>query len=134
MCLIIGVERFGDLLEAHRVGDLITTNVDNGLESLLTQKNSFYTEDSKWSREHKFSICRKKQFHRGQYNLNMWKMHGDIDNAKTVLFGYDQYCGSLSKIESYIKGNYSVKDVKNKVTMIEKCWESKLFDGISWIE
>ena len=64
----------------------------------------------------------------------MWKMHGDVENVKTISLGYDQYCGSLSKIEAYIKGGYTGKEVKNTISMKEKCKDNSLFDDYSWIE
>jgi len=52
------------------------------------------------------------------------------------MLGYDHYTGSLSKLESYIKGNYRFTLNKEQImprTMREKLLKGN-FDGYSWIE
>ena len=140
-----GVFEFGQKLEESKISDVLTTNVDFGIESILKEVNGFKESEDKWVSEKIYSIRRKKQFYNDEYKVNVWKIHGDAEKIETVSLGFDQYCGSLSKIESYVKGTYKIKDKqaeelhKNKdkekqVLSIKNKFEKNSFDEISWIE
>lgn len=128
-------DRFGELLADHNVNDLMTTNVDTVIESLLVKKG--YTEiTNKRHEENIYSIRRKKTLCCGEHKLNVWKMHGDANVIRSVAFGFDQYCGSLAKIDAYVKGKYRSEHswIKCRKNISEKCRRPKKFDNISWIE
>jgi hypothetical protein len=69
-------------------------------------------------------------------DTKLWHIHGEIEHPKSIMLGLDHYCGSISKIDGYIKGNYefSVKSTKQKVKpMVEKLMDGS-FDEVSWVE
>lgn len=71
------------------------------------------------------------------HEVKLWKIHGDLKRLRSITLGFDQYCGSLSKLSEYIKGTYksSKKDAKVEYAgpMDMKCKEQK-FDKLSWAE
>ena len=137
---ICGLEEFGDYLRKNNVCDIITTNYDKGIEILLCDLCGYkqITEDGV-SAEVVYSIRTHKVFisKDSKHRIRLWKIHGDLDRIKSVTLGFDQYCGALSKIESYIKGKYEYEVCnekrKCKAPMIEKCRTGE-FDDISWAE
>ncbi|AOR59388.1 hypothetical protein PEC301899_04570 [Pectobacterium carotovorum subsp. carotovorum] len=56
----------------------------------------------------------------------LWNIHGEIDNPKSIMLGLDHYCGSVSKIDAYVKGTYSHKI--NGVDVTVKSMLDKLRD------
>ena len=111
--------------------------MDTGIEAILTEKNDYSQIENDSSKEKIYSIRRRKTFinKEGTHELNVWKIHGDVDTIPSVSFGFDQYCGSLSKIDDYVKGKYYSSDGKTKckVPISDKC-KNATFDDISWIE
>jgi len=62
-----------------------------------------------------------------------WPIHGYCERPRSIMLGYDQYCGSLAKIDSYVKGNYKYKD--EPWPSIKKRLEENDFKKvISWID
>lgn len=132
------LEFFGILLGEHNIKNIITTNYDKGIEIILCDICGFeeivpkgmVAEKIYSIRTHKEFVDRKTGRH-----VKLWKIHGDIDRIQSVTLGFDQYCGSISKLSNYIKGKYSSdKGVKCTTPMEEKCCNENLFDGISWAE
>lgn len=41
--------------------------------------------------------------------LVVYPYHGTMDHPRTIVLGYDHYCGTLGKLDKYIKGDYSFK-------------------------
>lgn len=129
---IMCIDTFGVLLKNHHINNLITTNVDTGIETILTVENGYIEDVKNPDLEKVYSIRRKKSFTSGEHELNLWKIHGDVDKSATVSLGFDQYCGSLAKIEAYVKGKYEWKSDKCKPMKFKI--ENNKFDNISWIE
>ena len=56
------------------------------------------------------------------HEVRIWEIHGSIDRIKSILLGYDQYCGALAKMKSYFNGEYtSKKGVSCNISMKRKC-------------
>lgn len=94
------------------------------------------TEPQGLVKEEIYSIRTYKEYmnRKNNHQLKLWKIHGDINRIKSITFGFDQYCGYLSKLSEYIKGNYkSAKGPACKVSMKQKC-EIQHFDYPSWAE
>ena len=115
----------------------ITTNYDLTLEKVFNNSLFFkYLSDQSeafYSIRSKFKILNKF----GQHVSNVWHIHGDIKRKKTISLGLDHYCGSIGKIDSYIKGTYTFK--KNKTEQKPKSIALKIKnkeerDNLSWIE
>lgn len=125
-------ERLSDL----NVEQYITTNYDQTLYNLLCTKgykngDSNNTEDI-YSIRRKFGLIDKS----GIYKC-IWPIHSTIQHPKSIMLGLDHYCGSVGKINDYIKGKY--KYTKNGDTFIldkitSRLKEQKCEIPFSWID
>lgn len=134
---VLDLEKFGEHLAQNNVYNIITTNYDKGLELILCDICGYEEIKPKGLvKEEIYSIRTYKEYisRKSNHHLKLWKIHGDIDRIKSITFGFDQYCGSLSKLSEYIKGNYkSAKGPVCKVPMKQK-YETQQFDNLSWAE
>ncbi|MBR1815066.1 MAG: SIR2 family protein [Lachnospiraceae bacterium] len=136
--IVKGLDEFGELLRNHNVKDIITTNYDKGIEDILCEKNGYVEQ---WSDnygrdlgEKIYSIRRHTTLQKDSHNIRLWKIHGDVDNIASISLGFDQYCGALSKMDSYIKGKYKSSSGLECLNPIsQKCHDNE-FDNRSWIE
>jgi len=104
----------------------ITTNYDYAFRKTLNQE--VLNENT----EKVYSIRRNLNFN----NLKVWHIHGEINNPKSIQLGLDHYAGYISKIDSYIKGNYEYQkdsEPKKVDSIVEKLQNNK-YDNVSWIE
>ena len=104
----------------------LTTNYDDAFVKSTSLKKS---EDAT---EEIYSIRRKFKGN----DFSLWKIHGCIRNPKSIMLGLDHYCGSVSKIDSYVKGSYKYKKQKNEI-FIEKMTDKILSDNYcntSWVD
>ena len=134
------LEKFGEYLDRHRVNNIITTNYDNGIEFILCDKCDYTEQTPKGMvAERIYSIRTYKQFinYNTGHKIKLWKIHGDVNRIKSVTLGFDQYCGSLSKLTEYVKGTYkssqSTKGTECRTAMETKC-KTQNFDDLSWAE
>lgn len=108
--------------------NIITTNYDNAVSKTLELLG--YQSVLCDTSERIYSIRRKETFQKDNVNKTLWKIHGDIDHPISIMLGFDHYCGSIGKIDDYLKGNY--KHVYNKTIL------QRLNEGItqisSWID
>ncbi len=137
---ICNLENFGQYLFQRRVYNIITTNYDNGIEFILCDTCGYREQAVRGVvPERIFSIRTCKRFINDEtgHIVILWKIHGDLSRIKSITLGFDQYCGSLSKLMSYVKGNYESSQSGSKafckIPMKTKCKEQK-YDNISWIE
>lgn len=79
-----------------------------------------------------YSIRRHKKVEFENFNTKFWQIHGELSAPKSIMLGLDHYCGSVGKIDGYLKGNYSRKF--NNILKIYEKIENNSFDEISWIE
>lgn len=134
------LEHFGRRLSEHHINNIITTNYDNGIEFILCEKCGYCEQKQKGVHpESIYSIRTCKAFAQDEtgHRVKLWKIHGDLSRIPSIMLGFDQYCGSLSKMTDYVKANKRSGDGGNKVyckkPMDEKC-RTQEFDHISWIE
>ena len=131
-------EWFGKFLKRNKISDILTTNYDKGIEYILQKCGYEISSDN--SSEKLYSIRRCKFFKNkiNKHQIKLWKIHGDIDAIKSVILGYDQYCGSLSKLTSYIKGKYVTSKMSQvnmgNVPIEDKCKNPIKKDNGSWAE
>lgn len=134
---VLDLDKFGEHLVQNNVYNIITTNYDKGIELILCDICGYEEiEPDGLVKEEIYSIRTFKEYinRKSNHHLKLWKIHGDIDRIKSITFGFDQYCGSLSKLSEYIKGNYkSDKGPVCEVPMKQKC-ETQQFDNLSWAE
>lgn len=131
------LDKFGEYLFRNNVNNIITTNYDEGIELILCKKCGYQeVVPRELKREEIYSIRTYKEFvHKEkEHHIKLWKIHGDASRIKSIMLGFDQYCGSLAKLSEYIKGKYSSeKGPKCEIEMKQKCKEQK-FDNLSWAE
>ncbi len=113
----------------------MTTNYDNSLIKDLKKKLIV----SKNTTEKLYSIRRSYRIKAAENDPNgriYWPIHGYFKNSSSIMLGYDQYCGSLAKIDSYVKGNYKYdKKDKDPLGSIKKRLAKEEWDEVkSWID
>ena len=116
------------------VTNYITTNYDFSLESIFEEK--LYRKDFR-KQETLYSIRTHITMSNQDNDINIWHVHGDIERIPSIALGLDHYYGSVSKIDAYLKGNYSyIEDKKEKRLngIIAKLNGTESFDSVSWIE
>jgi len=123
-------------LEGLNAENFLTTNYDYaGLEHY--KKNASYEIINK-STEGIYSIRRHKDIlKKGKLKTKMWHLHGEIDTPPSIMLGLDHYCGSVAKIDSYVKGRYEFQEDRKTIktaSIIEKLNDKNKYDETSWIE
>ena len=126
------------VFERKNIHNIITTNYDEGIEIILCNKCGYKKLEKPEGLvpEEVFSIRTYKVFENSVLNhrVKLWQIHGKLERIKSITLRFDQYCASLSKLCSYLKGQYeSDKGPKCRIPMIEK-YETQTFDGLSWAE
>ena len=108
-----------DQLSRLNIEHYITTNYDQTLYNRLCnigyQKGESNNTESLYSIRRKFGLQNKD----GECKY-IWPIHGTIQHPKSIMLGLDHYCGSIGKINDYIKGEYEYK----------KDGESQILKGI----
>lgn len=137
---ICDLEQFGHYMVQHHVNNILTTNYDNGIEFILCEFCGYREQTPKnMVPETIYSVRTYKLFMNDDtgHEVRLWKVHGDLKRVRSITLGFDQYCGSLSKLSEYVKGTYksSKKDAKVECAgpMDIKCKEHR-FDQLSWAE
>lgn len=125
-----GSNELFELLAKMDFDNYLTTNYDYAFELALDiNANQLSTEDI-------YSLRRKREYVSSNGTKLLWNIHGEINHPKSIMLGLDHYCGSVSKIDSYVKGKYkhSVKgEIKAVSPMIEKLNTNK-FCYTSWVD
>lgn len=110
--------------------NFITTNYDRAFESVLELKG---VKISKKSTEKIYSIRRVKELTKENEKKFLWQIHGEVDVPKTIMLGLDHYCGSIGKIDDYIKGTgsynseLSIEEKFNKIKFLKNSWIELFF-------
>ena len=126
-------EKIGDLDIEH----YLTTNYDCTLYNHLIDRD--YKEVNSNNSEALYSIRRKfgvqnKARNKSKY---IWTIHGTIKHPKSIMLGLDHYCGSVGKINDYIKGNYEFKENGTSKTLkgiIHRLKNKDCESTLSWID
>lgn len=128
------LKTFGIYLFANNINNIVTTNYDNTIEYILCNLCDYGEEPASYLiPERIYSIRTHKVFTNiGMgHSVKLWKIHGDFDRVKSVTLGFDQYCGSLSKLIDYVKGSYkssqSPNAAKCNISMKDKCDKQSLW-------
>lgn len=108
----------------------LTTNYDYAFEKALA------ITPEKLSSEEIYSLRRKRKYKSNAGTKYLWNIHGEIDSPKSIMLGLDHYCGSVSKIDAYVKGNYrySVDGNMIPIESMEKKLEADSFCHTSWVD
>jgi len=114
----------------------LTTNYDYAALSPYLSDPSLDIRNK--STEDLYSIRRHKEVWKdGIVKSKIWHIHGEIDTPASIMLGLDHYCGSVGKIDAYVKGRYEFTENKKVIktpSIIDKLNEGVKFDGSSWVE
>jgi hypothetical protein len=126
---------YGMLAELN-AENYLTTNYDYAsLEYYINNKSCKVVNKST---EDIYSIRRYKEVVQdGKLRSRIWHIHGEIDVPPSIMLGLDQYCGSIGKIDDYVKGKYDFQKAGQFIkanSIISKLNGENSFDSISWIE
>lgn len=116
--------------------NFLTTNYDYAALEIYKSDSDYEIVNK--STEGIYSIRRHKDINfRGKLKSKLWHIHGEIDTPPSIMLGLDHYCGSVAKMDNYIKGHYDFQVDKKLVktpSIIEKLNDISKFDQSSWIE
>jgi hypothetical protein len=112
----------------------LTTNYDYAFKNYILKTEEYLIENH--STEDIYSIRRQTQvFNKEQEEiLKIWHIHGEISNPISIMLGLDHYCGSVSKLDAYVKGTYDFQENSKKIN-VKKMSDKLLqgaFDSRSW--
>lgn len=142
-------QKIADLLQSIGENPLYSDIYDLNIQNYLTTNYDYSFIDSIKGRpdinipiqdhgsEDVYSIRRLKTITNiHEKKKHFWQIHGEIRKPATIMLGLDHYCGSIGKIDNYIKGTYTYvvdkEDIKEK-SIVEK-FQGNSFSGSSWIE
>ncbi len=127
-------EVFKELASLNNVS-YITPNYDSTLEKELVNQGFEFDDKKSDTTEKVYSVRRCHCFKKDGRETCVWPIHGEIRYPQTMMLGMDHYCGSIGKIDSYIKGRYDYEG-KKIPSMIDKLnsTERKEEEAISWID
>lgn len=125
-----------DKLSEIKAENYLTTNYDYA--ALETYKSNSSYEIIPRSTEGIYSIRRHKYINfKGKLKSKIWHLHGEINTPPSIMLGLDHYCGSIAKIDNYVKGKYEYQVEKRTIktpSILEKLNDKSKFDQSSWIE
>lgn len=127
---------FYSMLFQLKCKNYLTTNYDYAFKNCITQTGEYVAYNH--STEDIYSIRRQTQILNKDQNevCKIWNLHGEISAPVSIMLGLDHYCGSVSKLDAYIKGTYEFQE-KSKLIRIKKITDklkNKEFDNRSWAE
>lgn len=117
--------------------NFLTTNYDYAiLKSFLEMSFDNYVKNN--GTEEIYSLRRYKELINSNKEVvsKVWNIHGELDSPKTIMLGMNHYCGSVGKIDQYLKGKYDFKhkEAHLPIKKIEEKIDSQTFDEYSWVE
>jgi hypothetical protein len=115
----------------------LTTNYDYAFIDSIRDLDEVNLPIHEYSSEDVYSLRRLKRIsNTREQKKHFWQIHGEIRKPATIMLGLDHYCGTIGKIDNYLKGGY--RYTENKETITEKSLVDKFktndFSGSSWIE
>lgn len=128
--------KFYQMLFDLKCKNYLTTNYDYAFRETILKNDSYRSYNN--SSEDIYSIRRYTSIHNEfQKELcKIWHIHGEIDKPISIMLGLDHYCGSVSKLDSYIKGNYEFQENNEPIkvkTLVNKLTKN-VYDNRSWAE
>lgn len=119
-----------ELLASLDVEHYLTTNYDYAFEKALC------ISPEKLSTEEVYSLRRKRKYLTSIGAKYLWNVHGEIDYPKSIMLGLDHYCGSVAKIDSYVKGTYkhNVEGKSISVVAMQEKLKSQSYCFTSWVD
>lgn len=108
-------------LMKRSVRNVLTTNYDYALEAATAH------EPGNWEPSTKYSIFR----HRVAEGKRIWHLHGEVNEPRSIMLGYDHYTGAVQRMRDYLKRRYHgrASPFKSKTPQFEKSGQP-----FSWID
>ena len=107
------------LLAGLKVTNFITTNYDATLDEEFITLN-YIRDISVNTSEQVYSLRRLHRFIKGKVEKNVWYAHGEEKYPKSIMLGYDQYCGTIGLLNDYLKGNYKLPVSTQLYSMVKR--------------
>lgn len=111
------------------VNHFITTNYDNTLLKVKGKDNI----KARYRKEVTYSIRRNYTLVDANLIQYYWPIHGNVESPRSIMLGFDHYCGALSNVESYVKGNYSAPEYGRIPSMMKRL-TGEINHAISWVD
>lgn len=113
-----------------KFSDYLTTNYDNFLYRFFQLRKNYKLKEQDRT-EHAYNVRRRYVISNGERTISIWNIHGDVENFKSMVIGYNHYCGCIWKLTNYIKGDkYIYKRSDGQEDLIKKPIAQRLFDGV----
>lgn len=122
--------RVYDMISTLPVEHFMTTNYDNTLLKTLGDRVSL----KMFRQERTYSIRRHYLLTSELGEQTYWPIHGSMDSHTSIMLGFDHYCGALSRIERYVKGNYDLPGIGRVPSMTSKLKDGNEDYRFSWID
>jgi SIR2-like domain len=114
----------------------LTTNYDYAFQKSILEMGNFDITNN--STEDLYSIRRSKSIFnkKNKEQCKIWNIHGEIDIPISIMLGLDHYCGSIGKLDAFVKGKYEYIERKEtiKVESIISKLKDNTFNGKFWAE
>lgn len=120
------------ILGKLKVDTYLTTNYDHTLDDSL-RHIGYVLDLSKSNKQEKlYNIRRSRAFSKSGDTKIIYPIHGDIDNPKSIVIGYNHYCGTIGKLDAYLKGRAEWEG--NPLLKMDERLYLKDFAVKSWID
>jgi len=97
---------YHDKLMQLEFSDILTTNYDYNLENAVSQK---------WKSNHPAKENYYSLFRRNSAELqNIWHIHGELNNVRSIMLGHEQYSGYIQKISNFLTTGAVTESIKRK--------------------
>lgn len=124
-----GANNTYNIISNLSVTHFITTNYDNSIFNCLGSG----TLNKRFREEKIYSIRRNYVFNTSDGDKRYyWPIHGNIDSPASIMLGFDHYCGSLAKIEQFVKGGYDLHG--SRLESMNKRLKQGIKEVISWVD
>lgn len=127
VCKNKGNRVYNELRRLH-FDHIVTTNYDNtflNVEDVAIGNRDFS--------ERLYSLKRKYEITNGQFHQTYWPIHGSCESYKSIMLGLDHYCGSIAKINDYIKGNITDINGKRQPSILTRAKDHDV-NIMSWVD
>ena len=116
----------------------MTTNYDHAINEAFHKYGYQKVADMSENSETTYNLRRKHCMMNSDMGnkKNMWQIHGDVDAPRSLMLGYDHYCGQVAKMKSYINGSYKNRVNQETISAIAKRIEAGIDVATitSWID
>lgn len=120
------------ILGELKVDTYLTTNYDHTLDESLRQIGYVLDLSRSNKQEKLYNIRRSRAFSKSGDTKIIYPIHGDIDNPKSIVIGYNHYCGTIGKLDAYLKGKAEWEG--KPLPKMEERFHSEDFAVKSWID